>query len=114
MPKHWEYNKNLDRSALYNVELNMPFISGYTDEGRGDLSSKEANNNLLKNNNMFELDYTYEECLGKKVFVKVMVDEEDHDTEVWIISKQDDYDEMKKDLEQYENDGVLDEYWIED
>lgn len=60
----------------------------------------------------FELDFTYEECLGEKVFVKVMIDEIDHDTEVWVINKRDDYDEMKKCLEQYENDGVLDEYWI--
>lgn len=25
MPKHWEYNKTLDREALYKVELNMPY-----------------------------------------------------------------------------------------
>ena len=38
---------------------------------------------------VFNVDFTYEECLGKQVFVKVFVDEDqvDHDTEVWIIAK---------------------------
>ena len=113
MPKHWEYNKNLDRSALYTVELNMPFISGYTDEGCGGLSSKEANNNLLKNNNnMFEIDFTYEECLGKSVFVKIMVDDVDHDIEVWPIAKLSDYEGLKEALAEYDEIGVLEDYSI--
>ena len=112
MVKHWEYNKNLDRSALYNVDLNIPYICGYMDEGCDGSSSKEANNNLLKNNDMFEIDFTYEECLGKNVFVKVMIDDVDHDTEVWPIAKLSDYEGLKEALAEYDENGTLEDYSI--
>ena len=67
---------------------------------------------IKKNDMMFKMDFTLEECLGKDVFIKIMVDEFDTDTEVWIINDLIDYEGLKKALIVYNEDGILDEYFI--
>jgi len=59
------------------------------------------------------IDYTFEETLGKTVFLKLDEDEdEDRTTEYFIVNSIDDYHELEKIIYDYHKQGILDEYFI--
>jgi hypothetical protein len=57
------------------------------------------------------LDYTFEETEGKTIFLKL---DEDGDTatEYFEVNTIEDYQELEQIINEYVENGVLDEYWI--
>jgi hypothetical protein len=57
------------------------------------------------------LDYTFEEIKGKMIFLKL---DEDGDTatEYFEVNTIEDYQELEQIVDEYSENGILDEYWI--
>lgn len=71
------------------------------------------NNN---NNNMTQLEYTFEELKGKTVFISLMEDDGeggyDESIEYKPIETMEDYNTLEQAIANYEAIGILDEYYI--
>ena len=71
------------------------------------------NNN---NNNMAQLEYTFEELKGKIVYISLMEDNGeggyDESIEGRHINSLLDYQELELTISNYDNMGILDEYWV--
>ena len=74
--------------------------------------------NHNNNNNMTQLDYTYEELKGKTVYISLMEDNDDEGYDESIeyipIETMEDYNTLEQIIADYEVMGILDEYWIAD
>jgi len=57
------------------------------------------------------LDYTFEETKGKMVFLKLDEDG-DEATEYFEVNTIEDYQELEQIVNEYSENGILDEYWI--
>ena len=72
------------------------------------------NNN--NNNNMTQLVYTYEQLNGKKVMISLLEDNGeggyDESIEGMHINSLLDYQELELTISDYDNMGILDEYWV--
>ena len=79
-----------------------------------------SDNNIIqldyKQSNPTGLDYTYEELKGKTVMISLMEDDNDggydENIEYITINTKLDYLELELTVSDYENMGILDEYWI--
>ena len=71
------------------------------------------NNN---NNNMTQLNYTYEQLKGKIVYISLMEDNGeggyDESIEYKPIETMEDYNTLERAIANYEAMGILDEYYI--
>ena len=68
------------------------------------------------NNNMTQLNYTYEQLKGKRVFISLMEDDGeggyDESIEYAQIETMEDYNTLEQAIANYEAMGILDEYYI--
>lgn len=77
-------------------------------------TNMNGNNNM--NNNMTQLDYTYEELQGKTVIISLC--EEDNEDgyeenkEYVVINSILDYMELESRVNEYDEAGILDEYYL--
>lgn len=61
------------------------------------------------------LDFTFSECYGKMVMIKVIEDMDDYSaTEYLEINNENDYHLLENVIADYETKGILDEYFIYD
>ena len=76
----------------------------------------KMNQNMNSDNNIIQLDYTYEELKGKTVMISLMEDDNDggydENIEYLTINTKLDYLELELTVSDYENMGILDEYWV--
>ena len=76
----------------------------------------KMNQNMNSDNNIIQLDYTYEELKGKTVMISLMEDDNDggydENIEYITINTKLDYLELELTVSDYENMGILDEYWV--
>ena len=71
---------------------------------------------MNSDNNIIQLDYTYEELKGKMVMISLMEDDDnegyDESIEYMTVNSLLDYQELELTVSDYENMGILDEYWV--
>ena len=71
---------------------------------------------MNSDNNIIQLDYTYEELKGKTVMISLMEDDNDggydENIEYLTINTKLDYLELELTVSDYDTMGILDEYWI--
>ncbi len=71
---------------------------------------------MNSDNNIIQLDYTYEELKGKTVMISLMEDNDDEgydeSIECMAVNSLLDYQELELTVSDYENMGILDEYWV--
>ena len=71
------------------------------------------NNN---NNNTQQLDYTYEELQGKVVILSLLEDDGeggyDENKEFIEVLSKNDYEDLEQTVAEYQEQGVLDEYYV--
>jgi hypothetical protein len=71
------------------------------------------NNN---NNNTQQLDYTYEELQGKVVVLSLLEDDGeggyDENKEFIEVLSKNDYEDLEQTVAEYQEQGVLDEYYV--
>ena len=76
----------------------------------------KINQNMNSDNNIIQLNYTYEELKGKTVMISLMEDNNDEgydeNIEYITINTKLDYLELELTVSDYENMGILDEYWV--
>jgi hypothetical protein len=89
--------KQLQKESL--EMLKMKKLAGLLTEG-------EYAKALLREN----LDYTFEELKGKTVILALIEDDEEN-KEFIVINTPEDYKELEKAVKQYEDMGILDEYY---
>ena len=72
--------------------------------------------NSNNNNNMTQLEYTYEQLKGKTVYISLMEDNGeggyDESIEGISIKTMDDYNTLEQTIANYEAMGILDEYFV--
>ena len=61
---------------------------------------------------MKQLDFTFEECLNKMVFIKITEGNDDEHTLYFIVNNIDDYNELKEIIYDYEKQNMLDDYFV--
>jgi hypothetical protein len=61
---------------------------------------------------MNQLDFTFKECLNKKVFIKITEGDDDEHTLYFIVENIDDYNELKEIIYDYEKQDMLDDYFV--
>ena len=71
----------------------------------------------MNSNNMIQqLDYTYEELKGKTVMISLLEENDDEgydeSIECMTVNSLLDYQELELTVSDYENMGILDEYWV--
>ena len=78
--------------------------------------NKNKINQNMNSDNIIQLDYTYEELKGKMVMISLMEDDDDEgydeSIECMTINSLLDYQELELTVSDYENMGILDEYWV--
>ena len=89
--------KQLQKESL--EILKMKKLAGLLKEG-------EYAKALLREN----LDYTFEELKGKTVIL-ALIEDGDENKEFTVINTPEDYEELKRTVKQYEDMGILDEYY---
>lgn len=71
---------------------------------------------MNNNNNMTQLNYTYEQLKGKTVFISLMEDNSeggyDESIEIIQIETMEDYNTLEQAIASYDALGILDEYYI--
>ena len=71
---------------------------------------------MNSDNNIIQLDYTYEELKGKTVMISLMEDDNDggydENIEYLIINTKLDYLELELTVSDYDTMGILGEYWV--
>ena len=71
---------------------------------------------MNNNNNITQLNYTYEQLKGKTVFISLMEDDGeggyDENIEYAQIETMEDYNTLEQVIASYETMGILDEYYI--
>ena len=71
---------------------------------------------MNSDNNIIQLDYTYEELKGKTVMISLMEDDNDggydENIEYLTINTKLDYLELELTVSDYDTMGILDEYWV--
>ena len=76
----------------------------------------KMNQNMNSDNNIIQLDYTYEELKGKTVMISLMEDDNDEgydeNIEYITINTKLDYLELELTVSDYDTMGILDEYWV--
>ena len=81
-------------------------------------NKNKINQNMNSDNNIIQLDYTYEELKGKMVMISLMEDDDDEgydeSIECMTVNSLLDYQELELTVSDYENMGILDEYWVVD
>lgn len=61
------------------------------------------------------LDFTFDECKGKMVMIKIIEEMDDYSaTEYLDIEDENDYRMLETVVDEYESKGILDEYFIYD
>jgi hypothetical protein len=79
-------------------------------------NKNKINQNMNSDNNIIQLDYTYEELKGKTVMISLMEDNDDEgydeSIECMTVNSLLDYQELELTVSDYENMGILDEYWV--
>jgi hypothetical protein len=79
-------------------------------------NKNKINQNMNSDNNIIQLDYTYEELKGKTVMISLMEDNDDEgydeSIECMAVNSLLDYQELELTVSDYENMGILDEYWV--
>jgi len=73
-----------------------------------------GNNNM--NNDMTQLDYTYEELQGKTVMISLYEEDDeygyDESKEYVVINSILDYMDLESRVSEYDEAGILDEYYV--
>lgn len=76
----------------------------------------KMNQNMNSDNNIIQLDYTYEELKGKTVMISLMEDDNDEgydeNIEYITINTKLDYLELELTVSDYDTMGILGEYWV--
>ena len=76
----------------------------------------KMNQNMNSDNNIIQLDYTYEELKGKKVMISLLEDDDDggynENIEYLTINTKLDYLELELTVSDYDTMGILGEYWV--
>jgi len=71
---------------------------------------------MNSDNNIIQLDYTYEELKGKKVMISLLEDDDDggynENIEYLTINTKLDYLELELTVSDYDTMGILGEYWV--
>ena len=71
---------------------------------------------MNSDNNIIQLDYTYEELKGKTVMISLMEDDNDEgydeNIEYITINTKLDYLELELTVSDYDTMGILGEYWV--
>jgi len=71
---------------------------------------------MNSDNNIIQLDYTYEELKGKTVMISLMEDDNDggydENIEYLTINTKLDYLELELTVSDYDTMGILGEYWV--
>ena len=76
----------------------------------------KMNQNMNSDNNIIQLNYTYEELKGKTVMISLMEDDNDggydENIEYLTINTKLDYLELELTVSDYDTMGILGEYWV--
>ena len=76
----------------------------------------KINQNMNSDNNIIQLNYTYEELKGKTVMISLMEDNNDEgydeNIEYITINTKLDYLELELTVSDYDTMGILGEYWV--
>ena len=79
-------------------------------------NENKMNQNMNRDNNITQLIYTYEELQGKTVMISLLEDDGeegyDENKEYITINTKLDYLELELTVSDYDNMGILDEYYI--
>jgi hypothetical protein len=79
-------------------------------------NKNKINQNMNRDNNITQLIYTYEELKGKTVMISLLEDDDDggydENKEYITINTKLDYLELELTVSDYDNMGILDEYYI--
>jgi hypothetical protein len=79
-------------------------------------SDMNMNGNNNMNNNMTQLDYTYEELQGKTVMISLCEGDDEYgyeeNKEFVVINSILDYMELESRVNEYDEAGILDEYYL--
>jgi len=79
-------------------------------------SNTNMNGNNNMNNDMTQLDYTYEELQGKTVMISLCEEDDEYgyeeNKEFVVINSILDYMDLESRVNEYDEAGILDEYYI--
>ena len=79
-------------------------------------SNTNMNGNNNMNNDMTQLDYTYEELQGKTVMISLHEEDDEYgyeeNKEFVVINSILDYMELESRVNEYDEAGILDEYYV--
>jgi len=79
-------------------------------------SNTNMNGNNNMNNDMTQLDYTYEELQGKTVMISLCEEDDEYgyeeNKEFVVINSILDYMDLESRVSEYDEAGILDEYYV--